>query len=392
MAQELDGQIIPTTAQTYLTQYLAAFREELGTDFVDDPQSPTGQLLRLMAEFSAVFDETVIASLNQSELETAIGDALDRLALLYGTQSRKPGAYTRARVNFTGTAGVRIPVGTRVRAVKGTVFEMFRGDVTIGVDGRVEGVLVRTQRQGSFPVAAGEINQIVDRAAGIATVNNPRESTLGRNLETDEEMRRRLLETTRTAPGFLDSIRGRMLALDGVTDAIVLANDTNASVQRQGVSIAAGSILCAVLGGDAEEVALTIWNVHPPGVPLDGSLTRTIRILNFQYEVKYSEITETQIKVNANIEANPAVFPTNGTEQIREQLLDYATNANTPLTVGASVDVNSLYNPMYNIPGHRVTSLTATLADDSPLPDPTPLLTVYRLQRENINLTVTQAT
>lgn len=397
MAQEIDGQLVPSTTQDHLTQYLRAFREEMGADFVDAPQSPTGQWIRLAAALNAISEEVVFAALNNSLIGSAKGAGLDYIGNLLSLP-RGTATFTRVRVTFRGTPGVYIAPGTRVRATTGAVFQLqTRGGLTIGSDGETGRGIVRSQRPGAFPVGAGEINQIVDSAVGISSVNNDagtnqRPNRLGRDAERDEEYRRRLQASRRTGIGFAESIQSALLALPGVTEAIVLSNDTAVDgPARQGVTIAAGSLLCAVLGGDDDDVARTVWNNHPPGIATDGTQTVTVRIEPFSYSVKFSRIEEAQIKVNVTTVANAAEFPPNGAELIREALLDFASGIDTPLTVGAAVDVNAFYAPLYSVQGHRVTALTITDTDDAALPAETPLLRIYRLQRANINLSVTSA-
>ena len=390
MARVLDGEVIPTTIDEYRTQLQNAWQEILGEDYVINDQSVQGQWIGIAANALATQDEVIISTNNGARLETAIGAQLDHYGLLLGI-SRNTGTQTFASVVFSGNSGTIIPVNSRVRARNGTVFVTFEGETTIGVDGESGEIRVRTPNVGRFIVGAGEIDSIIDTAVGLTGVTNAAAATPGTDPETDSQYRARLLRSKVVTPGTGAGLRSALLRVPGVTDAIVFANDTNVDgPARQGVSISAGSILCAVLGGSDDDIARTILSNKSLGVPTFGTESADVSIFDdpVNTTVRFSRITEVQIKISAAITRDLSIFPPNGLDQIISAIYSYLTGLATPLTVGEGVDSNAFIGFIYNVDGATLSgNITVTDENDVPLPAETPLLTVYRIMRENISIT-----
>ena len=389
MARVLDGEVIPTTIDEYRTQLQNSWQEILGEDFVLGDQTVQGQIIGLIANALATQDEVIISTNNGARLETAIGAQLDHYGLLLGI-NRNNGSRSTASVVFSGNPGTIIPVNSRVRARNGTIFVTFEGETTIGVDGMSGETQVRTPNVGSFQAAAGEIDSIVDSAVGLTGVTNSAAATPGVDPETDSEYRARLLRSKVVTPGTALGLRSAILSIPAVTEAIVFANDTNMDgPERQGITIPAGSILCGVLGGSDEDIGRVILANKSLGVPTFGTESVDVQILNdpITTTVNFSRITETEIKISAAVTRDLALFPPNGLDQIISNIYSYLTGLATPLTVGQGVDPNAFIGFIYDIDGATLSgSITVTDTDDNALPTITPLLTIYRITRENISI------
>lgn len=116
------------------------------------------------------------------------------------------------------------------------------------------------------------MNRIVTTIAGWDTINNPTAGVVGRDEETDAELRNRMVESYAVnATGYVEAIEANLAALEGVLDVRVLENPTNAAITQFGVSINPHSILVAIVGGEDEQIAQTIYQRKDAGCGTTGS-------------------------------------------------------------------------------------------------------------------------
>jgi hypothetical protein len=104
-----------------------------------------------------------------------------------------------------------------------------------------------------------------------------------------------------------------VLSVDGVTDAYVTDNSTDAAVTTGGVSIAAHSLYVCVNGGTDEDVALAIISKKPPGCAYTGTTSVTVTDPNSAYHtpptyaVQFTRATDTPIYFAVTLEKNSGV-------------------------------------------------------------------------------------
>ena len=400
MAKILDGEIVPNTIEEYRNRLQSDWGEILGADYIFNDQTIQGQIIGLISNALNRSDESHVASWSASRLSTASGQQLDMYGELLGIP-RNQGRFVVAFVEFTGEVGVIVPVGTRVRSTTGVVLQTtVRTQIpSTGKTGRTR---VTSLNRGRFPVAAREINNIIDSANGLTGVNNPDAARFqGEDPETDNDYRIRLQRAKSTLQGTAEGLKARLVALDGCTDAIVTSNDKPTAETVQGVTIQPESIFCAVLKDSERDdisdatfnqaVANEIFRHKSLGIPTDGAISQEVKIdpALFPHTIKFSLITETAIKVNVRINRDNEIFPPDGLTIIGDGIFRFLTNFDTPLTVGRTLDVNSLYGFVYSVPGATLNTIAVTDTNDVALPNQenTPLLTVYRISRDNVSVT-----
>lgn len=235
-----------------------------------EPSSPMGQVLDLIvAEIEAKNAEIAFLA-NMVNPETATGKYLDALAALYGLD-RKISEPTVVNCVLTGLKGTVIPYGAIAQDSLGN---QYRHSAANGAQIDDTGSVTTTFtaiNHGPLEVAAGSVNRIVTTIAGWDSITNPTAGVIGRDEETDAELRNRMIESYAVnAAGYVEAIEANLAALEGVLDVRVLENPTNAEVTQYGVAIDPHSILIAIVGGEDSDIAKTIYQRKDAGCGTTG--------------------------------------------------------------------------------------------------------------------------
>lgn len=255
-----------------------------------EPSSPMGQVLDLIvAEIEAKNSEIVFLA-NMVNPETATGKYLDALAALYGLD-RKISEPTVVNCVLTGLKGTLIPYGAIAQDSLGN---QYRHSAANGAQIDDTGSVTTTFtaiNHGPLEVAAGSVNRIVTTIAGWDSITNPTAGVIGRDEETDAELRNRMIESYAVnATGYVEAIEANLAALEGVLDVRVLENPTNAEVTQYGVAIDPHSILIAIVGGEDSDIAKTIYQRKDAGCGTTGD-----------YEVQFIDETYYNVTYNYKI-------------------------------------------------------------------------------------------
>ena len=235
-----------------------------------EPSSPMGQVLDLIvAEIEAKNSEIAFLA-NMVNPETATGKYLDALAALYGLD-RKISEPTVVNCVLTGLKGTVIPYGAIAQDSLGN---QYRHSAANGAQIDDTGSVTTTFtaiNHGPLEVAAGSVNRIVTTIAGWDSITNPTAGVIGRDEETDAELRNRMIESYAVnATGYVEAFEANLAALEGVLDVRVLENPTNAEITQYGVSIEPHSILIAIVGGEDSDIARTIYQRKDAGCGTTG--------------------------------------------------------------------------------------------------------------------------
>ena len=358
MAVVTPAGIEPTTLEQYVDRLGAAFRSALGDDLDLAAESPQGQILTALALRLVEVDEAIVAVGNGMSRQRAIGSQLDDLGSLLGV-ARIVEARSTVTVTLAGQAGTTIAAGTRARTTDGDVFATIF-QVVIPSGGSVTATM-RAVEPGPVPAPAATLTSVVDLVAGWETVTNAAAASLGRLAETDEEYRARYaLVTARNARGSLEAVRAALLEVEGVRAVGVAENDSATAVTRQTVVISAHGIYAVVEGGANENVAAAIARTKSAGATTSGavSVTHTYRG-GTTGTIRFSRPIELALEVSIDI-APRADFPSNGVTRIIRGLVAHVAQ----LGIGQALDTRRMLTPVQAVPGHTVTSFTATREDN----------------------------
>lgn len=372
------GLTIKTTAE-HLTDFVADWRAEFGAGTDVSSDSPDGVILRVFAQREAEVDEAIQAAYQAIDPDSAAGAALDNLLSILGL-TRNAATYSRilsAGVTLTGTPATVVPAGTQFRvSATGATFALDE-DKTIGGGGTVTGTATATAT-GPKAAAVGALTTIVTPVAGLSSVTNTVEATLGTDEESDEEARaRRTASLSAAGRSTPDSIHARIADLDGVTSVTVIENNTDSTVSSQPPH----SFQVVVLGGAVQDIVDEIWASKPAGIAMYGtSNSTTTDAAGDTQTVYYTRPTSVRVYVKSVLTVD-ADFPSDGTTQVKERILYRLANGLTESEVDAGdvttgqglvgEDVLSglVVRGIYEVPG--VVSHTGPFIEDASPPTAT---------------------
>lgn len=178
---------------------------------VNDYQTTTGRalheesdvMLRLRLLAGEVYRLRTSADfvLRQIFPTTAVGEYLDRHAAQRGLE-RKPAAKARVYLYFYRADGaegaITIPEGTQVCTYNTSKRFVTVEETTIAASSSRAGVTVEAVEEGaSYNVLGGTITVIVTPIAGVGRVYNGTLATGGADVESDDELRERVLDSYR---------------------------------------------------------------------------------------------------------------------------------------------------------------------------------------------------
>lgn len=206
------------------------------------------------------------------------------------------------------------------------------GGASLAVDEIWTPVAVTAQTAGDVLINAGQIDTIDTPVSGLDQIDQLADGVAGRNIETDAELRVRIL-SARLGAATADAIRARLLdEVSGVSTVIVIENSTDAPVGGQ----PAHSIEVIIEGGDDQEIADKIWEVKPAGIETYGSTSKTVidasgnsHTVSFsrptvQYawvQVIYTKYTEESFPADGEAAIEAAVLEYGNTFDIGQDLL-----------------------------------------------------------------------
>ena len=359
--------LVPTTLAGFIEALSTAYRGGFGNDLDFGPETPQGQTIGLLALQFAEWEEALIAVGNGLNLYRALGIQLEDLLSLLGVQ-RALAAQSTVTVTLTGTPSTLVAAGSRARTTAGAVFALTAA-TAIETSGTVTATMQAVE-SGPVEAAAGTLTGIVDIIAGWTAVTNPNAASLGRARETDVAYRSRgQQQVMRNARSSADAILAVVREAEGVTDAIIRVNNTDASMTVQTVDIDARSFLVIVEGGTDAAVAAAIERSKPLGVSMTGAVAVDVPHASgaFQTPIKFSRVALVPLTVTIDTTFGPG-FPGGGSEDIVQRVVAWAAGTwqsgagdfdTTGLGIGETLNVNQMLAPILSVPGHVVGTITA---------------------------------
>lgn len=355
--------------------------ESLQADFEAD--DPAMQVVQVPLEGVGLAWEAMQLVYQQFDPQKATGASQSALVLLNGIE-RLDEAPSNATEALIGTPLALIPAGTLVSDVNNINQWATTDDVQLDALG-VATVTVRCTVMGPVTAPAGTLTRIVTPVAGLASVNNPADAQVGRNVETDTELRiRRDRSTMAPAASPVESVYANLANVPGVTYARVRQNNTLATDSN---GIPGKCVAAVVVGGEDLDIAMTL--LERTGIVAEWFGSSSLTLFDVQgepYVVKWTRPANLPIYIALTIQVtNPNIFPVTGLQQIKDAIIAYAQGGAPALGVddgfsetgfvpGGTVLWSRLFTPINFVPGHRVVSLfigTApgpTLENDIPVP------------------------
>ncbi|MEB2275859.1 baseplate J/gp47 family protein [Bacillus sp. ILBB4] len=318
------------------------FKEKFGNDVNISAKSPFGILIMIFAFFLAPLWELAEMVYNSGYSSKAEGVQLDRLAA-NKTMSRDQESESHVELTFTGVPNTTIQEQTQFATDKFIYFYLIE-NVTLDETGKGSGEAVSVEKGIHTNVAAETITLQAEPTENIYTVTNLLAATGGRDVETDTELRDRLIKSP--------AIEGNTT----VNSIIARLNDT-AGVRSSSVLSVNPVVHAYVLGGNREDVAETLFNCVAAGIDTIGSEeVVVIDISGNEHIVRFDYAVEVQIKIKINVQSDTS-FPSDGIATIKQTLIqhiggrDAADTDWAGLALGEKIVYSQLFSFVYETPG-----------------------------------------
>ena len=345
-----------------------------------DVDSVFGQYNRIIAMKAAELWE-VAQDIYTARTIAARGLALDDLCNRVQIY-RLPPAQSNVDILITGTPGSTVPSNFTVQDSNNNNLWLYSGDLIAIPGGGTLTLNFDSVEYGYLIGLTGNINKIVTTTAGISSVVNSADATLGRLIETDNELLVRFLQS-RSGLGLATpaAIRNRILQdVSGVAWCAVYFNDTDTADG----DIAAHSVNVVADCQPSVEQALAqkIFDCVAAGIGTSGSDSKTVQdALGNSYTAKYDKPYDVYVHINLVLLLSTRIpFPSNGVDLIKAAIMSYYADplSSSKMNIGDSLLVGALNVPIYSVPGVQdiTTRQVASTAapGDSPVYGTTDLL------------------
>ena len=238
--------------------------------------TPQGQIAQTETAIIGDKNNQIAFIANMINPATSSGIWQDSIGALYGI-TRIASAGSVVTATCTGAVGTVIPAGSVARDTNGYLYSSTIA-ATIPASGSIS-IQFQNQTQGAISTAIGALNTIYSSVAGWDTITNPAVASLGTLQESRAAFElRRQQSVASNANNTLQAIYASVAATSGVIDVFVTDNSTTSAITygSTNYSIAANSLVVSVAGGQASQVAASIWNKKPPGCGFVGNTTYTV--------------------------------------------------------------------------------------------------------------------
>jgi uncharacterized phage protein gp47/JayE len=266
-------------------------------------------------------------------------------------ESRFPGVYTAVNGGKDGM---------EIHASGGIVpFGLYCDDLKIEIESLGAFGLYKATVPGPTFVAVGALNQIVTSVTGLDHIINYTTGIIGRNAESDAELRLEKNNRQKQASGNEMAIQNEIKKVAGVTYCRVYSNrDITEENGRPPKSFEA-----IVVGGVDKEIVDKIFEKGPAGIQAFGNtVVEVTDSEGFPWPIGFSrpEYRYAWIKIRFS-KNDEETFPVNGIEMMKDNIDAWgAVNQN----VGADLIYQKLNRPIYEVPGIGLADIKVAVTDD----------------------------
>lgn len=255
----------------------AVLRPSLGEDFIIDKTTPIGNIELADANSELAIQELIGWLIpNMIDANTATGYFLDCICEKNRIYRKQP-EYTKLKLIIKGTPNTDFYENdiTVSDSISGIYYNLVE-DCTISEDGTVLANFQCEIFGENYLLPTSEL-EILTPLVGLDEVvfdGEKSELVLGRDMETDEELReRRMFSVQQTSTNTLGSIRAGIYSLDGVSHATYFENDTEGELY----GIPMKSFEFIVDGGNDNDIANVIFNNKAGGTRAYGTTVITVK-------------------------------------------------------------------------------------------------------------------
>ena len=267
------------TAAGFTRDDLATILANMQTDILAiypdatlDASTQDGQLVGIFANAIDQIGQVVEAVYDSGSPSLAYGVTLARIVEYNGIQVID-GTQSQVVLQFGGNVGMAIPAGTQVKCSANNALFYTLVDAVIDATGFVL-VEALAMDVGAIPAPANTIDPDVPDVRRRCTVTNPNDALMGKDRETDAQLRlRRAYSTATPSQSILEGIKGAVANIPEVLQVQAYENKTDL-VDANGLPPHSFSLVA--LGGEDQDIADTIFIREPVGANQYGNTTVTV--------------------------------------------------------------------------------------------------------------------
>lgn len=316
-----------------------------GDDFYISGESAVANLQSADADRELAIQEALLYFASQLDPDQAEGIWLDYICALNNITRYQPTKST-IPITVTGTPGTTKNANEVIIVDEATdEYYVNMSDFELDENGKVN-VQFQATSWGDIVALSSNDFSLKTPTIGVTDVeyNTDGEATIGRNAETDEELRARRNETVSfTASSILSSIKATVIQIEGVKYITVYENDTMGEVD----GIPAKAFEVVADGGDEDKIIAAILSKKPAGIQAFGTITKTISDDDGNaFEVGFTRPTKQPIDIQLRF-----VSDTAQTDEWKNDLkVEILKAFNSMYAVGDNVYVYNLYYILNNHP------------------------------------------
>jgi hypothetical protein len=314
-----------------------------GADINLDQNSPDGQVVGIVAQQAIDIREIAQSIYNSFDPDKAVGRQLDERVVINNIQ-RQGGTFTITPITMVIDRTISLQgLDANFNSINGTGFTIQddSGNQYILMDSETftAGTYSRNFRARNIGLVETTVNTITNPVSivlGVVSVNNPSAALeIGQAEETDSALRvRRQRSVAIAANGYLNGLLAVVLNLDGVTDAKLYENDTNATDAN---GIPAHSTWLIVEGGANTDIANAYYAKKSFGSGMRGIVEVDIETASGDiFVVKFDRPTAADLYIRFDIQPTVAV-PTYDIADIKSYIV-----ANLSYNIGDYAETSSI--------------------------------------------------
>ena len=236
-------------------------------------------------------------------------------------------------------------------------------DAKLTITKRGSPVVFVCDTKGATVCPIGALINIDSPLVGWDELYNLRAGDIGRNVETDTELRARHATGVRASgSATVEAIKSRMLAdVDAVTSVQIYENR---SMYPTSDGMPAHSFETVVVGGVDTDIAEQLWLTKPAGIETYGNVSISVSdSAGDTHVVSFSRSVQKYAWVNVQVDSiNPEEsLPSSAALNIKQSIVNYA-NAN--IGTGDDIIIQRIYGPVfYGVSGLGGITITIAVTD-----------------------------
>ena len=316
---------------------------QFGDDFEINPETSLGQFLEVFIYMLENQSKQLQLLYSQMWLHNKNGAILSAFGSNFGIERIK-GKYAYGNLNIEGVPGHIVTKGFQVRSKKGLLYQTV-SNVLINNVGKAVVQIKALDFGDEYNASENEITEKATGDENVSRVYNSEIISGGTFLESDEELRERILNLSLSKGGAdINGIKSNLLKLSQVEDCDVLENSTEE--RNETLKLDPGHVRIIIKGLIDEEVAYTVLNTISPGIVTDGDVEmRVTTDSNQERIIKFKKATKVEYAVRVRNIKNISDYKKTTKEEIVENIIKEADK----FRLGQYVNYEKIQAAVYKI-------------------------------------------